>query len=180
MERWIKVNGYQYYEVSSFGNVRSITHQTQCLSRWGSVRTLLIPGKLLKPAYYSNGYQFVALSENGTVTQKLLHRIVATAFLPNPLNKAYVNHKDGNKVNNHVDNLEWVTPTENAQHAILTGLTNMKSGDNPYSRSVTVERDGIKKQFETQREAAQFIGAKEVTLSASRKYNRILNGYKIY
>ena len=62
-------------------------------------------------------YKFVILRKDGRSLQVMVHRLVALAFIPNPENKAEVNHKDGNKHNNHADNLEWVTRSENLLHS---------------------------------------------------------------
>ena len=71
-------------------------------------------------------YRHVTLLIDGKQKRMRVHRMVALTFIPNPDNKPYVNHKNGNRSDNRVDNLEWVTPSENIQHAVKTGL--MKSG----------------------------------------------------
>ena len=76
---------------------------------------------ILKPAI-QQGYAHVTIYINTKGKRVKIHRLVATAFIPNPENKPYVNHKDGNRSNNSVDNLEWVTASENTQHAVNTGL----------------------------------------------------------
>lgn len=72
------------------------------------------------------GYYVCILQKNGNKKAFLVHRLVALNFIPNPENKPHVNHKDGNKQNNHVSNLEWVTISENEKHAHATGLKNFK------------------------------------------------------
>lgn len=92
------------YEVSSAGRVRSIKRRTTI-------------GKLLKPALFGGGYCRVAFN-NGEVKETLsVHRLVAEAFLPNPNNLPQVNHKNGIKADNTVNNLEWCTASENRRHA---------------------------------------------------------------
>lgn len=67
-------------------------------------------------------YKHVTLNIDGKAKRMKVHRLVAQTFLENPENKPYVNHKDGNRSNNDVSNLEWVTPSENTKHAVKTGL----------------------------------------------------------
>lgn len=77
-------------------------------------------GRELKGEITSNGYHRITLSLNGKSTRFLTHRLVATLFLPNP--KEVVNHIDGDKLNNSINNLEWTTQKENIAHAIDSGL----------------------------------------------------------
>lgn len=113
MEIWKDVVGYEgVYLVSNYGNIKRIgAHGNQSKEEMGSQ-------KILKHAIKDNKYHFVALCKNGKVSQKYVHRLVALSFIPNPLEKKTVNHKDGDRNNNHVDNLEWATYSENNIHSI--------------------------------------------------------------
>jgi hypothetical protein len=75
-------------------------------------------GRRLKSHVSSHGYVKVCINKRG----RFLHRLLAEAFIPNPKGKATVNHKDGDKTNNAIDNLEWATHKENSRHAQITGL----------------------------------------------------------
>ena len=75
-----------------------------------------------------SGYYCVNLSIRGKCKTFIVHRLIAKAFLPNPLNKDTINHKDGNKLNNCVENLEWCTQKENMQHAWRSGLLHPAKG----------------------------------------------------
>jgi hypothetical protein len=105
-ETWKAVEGY--------GN----NAFTYFVSNKGKIRRVLHVGIIFKIKIYShNGYEIVSLLRNDKKESCLLHRIIATTFIENPLNKPQVNHKDGKKSNNNVSNLEWVTAKENVNHA---------------------------------------------------------------
>ena len=91
-----------------------------------SVRRQGHKGGFVKQRVNNSGYLRVSLSNNGENKAYFVHRLVAKAFIPNPENKQFVNHKDGNKTNNHVSNLEWCTKSENMQHAVKIGLVHNK------------------------------------------------------
>jgi len=96
--------------------------------------------KIMKHFINENGYCQISLCHNGKYAMYSIHRSVALAFIPNPENKPEVNHKDGDKQNNHVDNLEWATESENIKHAWDTGLCKPKNGvDN--GNSVLTEKE---------------------------------------
>ena len=79
-------------------------------------------GEILKT--YKKEYERVRIKNKIITTEANVHKVVAEAFIPNTENKLIINHKDGNKFNNHVDNLEWFTHSENTRHAMKTGLLN--------------------------------------------------------
>lgn len=86
----------------------------------GEVRSRF--GRVIKPQISNSGYVRVELWSDGSGKKYLLHRLLATAFIPNPKDKPQVNHIDGEKTNNALANLEWVTQSENQKHAYATGL----------------------------------------------------------
>ena len=109
-EIWLPIEGYEnLYEVSNLGRVRSLEHTVT--NKNGSKRKF--PGKILKPRAHRNGYLKAELYKNGIRRYFLLHRLVATAFIPNPNNLPQVNHLDEDKTNNTVENLEWCTAEYN-------------------------------------------------------------------
>lgn len=123
MEIWKDIIGFEgLYQISSAGLVKSVERiaTSRSTSHWYSKHE-----RILFPEI-SSGYYRVIFSKNGTITKHAVHRLVATAFIPNLENKPQVNHIDGNKLNNHISNLEWVTASENVRHAIATGLKNPK------------------------------------------------------
>lgn len=108
--------------------------------------------------YEHYGYHFVALSKDNGYHNKLVHRLVAEAFIPNPNNYPCVNHKDGNKSNNSVSNLEWCTIKQNLHHAVETGLAPDWCR---IKRPVTIRKDNEILHFETMKDCAEFFGFKK-------------------
>lgn len=116
-EEWRPVPGFEgLYEVSNLGQVRNCRKQ-RSRSLCGATLSQHVNGKPGEARYISIG-----LWRNNIPTYKYLHRIVAEAFVPNPDNKRYVNHIDGDPSNNCASNLEWCTARENMQHAKALGL----------------------------------------------------------
>lgn len=119
MEVWKDIAGYEgLYQISNFGNVKSFY-------MWNINKYIKRKQpKILKLTENEHGYYRVSLIKNKKRKHKRVHRLVAEAFIPNIENKPQVNHIDGNKQNNCVDNLEWATRDENMKHAWRTGLIN--------------------------------------------------------
>jgi hypothetical protein len=118
-EYWMPIPQYEnYYEISNLSNIRSIN------------RRILTKSGYLKPEkertitqrISNKGYLSVTLSKHGQSNTHHVHRLLALAFIPNPFCKPIINHRNGNKLDNSIENLEWVTYSENAIHAYKTGL----------------------------------------------------------
>lgn len=123
-EIWKDIEGYEgYYQISNLGRVKSF-HKSKV-------------GVILKQSTGTFGYIFIELNLRGCAKKFLIHRLVAFSFLHNTQNKKEVNHIDGDKSNNHVSNLEWVTSSENQIHAFNTGLQKPRPGQEHHNCSIT-------------------------------------------
>jgi hypothetical protein len=128
-EIWKDVVGWEgLYEVSNIGRVRSVDRY---LGHPNSPTGAFRKGKILTPK--SKKYADIHLWRNSKYVSTHVHRLVAIAFIDNPENKPEVNHRDGNKLNNHISNLEWVTRSENLKHAAETGLFPPQDGANNFN-----------------------------------------------
>lgn len=114
----VTIDGYNYYEISDQGNVRSKDKMIVTVNGNSYIKR----GQLLKHKKHKDGYRFVTISDKGVKSNFYVHRLVASAFILNPDRKPVVNHLDGNKRNNCVENLEWVTSKQNALHAYKNNL----------------------------------------------------------
>lgn len=104
IETWKHIDGYEKYQISNTGIVKSLDYHRQGIE------------KILYQRIPENKYPYVVLCKNGKTKTFKVHRLVALMFIENPENKIYVNHKDGDKTNNRVENLEWVSALENNLH----------------------------------------------------------------
>lgn len=155
-EVWKPVKNYENeYLISNYGRLQTIP-------RKGTFKIPIIRKTFLD----KKGYEVCSLVKNKKYKYIKIHRLVAEAFIPNPLNKEQVNHKDGNKQNNCVNNLEWVTNKENYEHSIKTGLRDVNKTINIMTKIKEkpvnqYTKDNIFiKTWNSEKEASQFYNKK--------------------
>lgn len=147
MENWKDIAGYKgRYQVSDMGRVKSILFKKELI---------------LKHGFNRCGYNYINLSKDKVYVSKTVHRLVALAFISNPENKPQVNHKDGDKNNNSVLNLEWNTSKENNTHSFKTGLNKGQKG--------IVNKNS--KLSEEQVKEIRLIGKTRTLISIAKEFN---------
>lgn len=139
---WLDIENFPNYEVSSDGKVRNKK-----------------TGRILKPQLVK-GYERVVLSKGNVTKPATVHRLVAGTFFDGDHEGLHVNHIDGNKTNNFIGNLEWVTPGENLKHAYDTGL---RSAPCPNPKKVRIVETG--QEFPTISECARSINGSKRHIS---------------
>ena len=166
MEIWKDIKGYEgLYEVSNKGRVKSFYKDK-------------IVGKILKPGNDKIGYLTVVLTNKYSCKTKRPHRLVTETFIPNPLNKRTVNHKNGIKTDNRVENLEWNTYKENIQHAVKIGLMTKVHCEKPVNQ---IKNGVVIATFKSLSEAHRKTGIEIPNISAccnNRPHRKTAGGYK--
>jgi hypothetical protein len=148
-EVWKSVKGFEAcYEISNLGNVKSLDRHVLI-----STGSRFQKGRTISQRINNCGYVSVRLSKNGYTKTCFIHRLLAEAFLSNPDELPMVNHIDGNKLNNLIENLEWCSHSQNIQHAYDNGMIDSNKGKNHYKACLLVSSTG--ELFYTIKQAAE-------------------------
>ena len=159
-EKWVRIPGYEnFYLISSIGRIRSLPRNI--IAKNG--RSMSFPERIMKQSLDEDGYLNITLTDEYSRTKQYrVSRLVAMTFIPNPDNLPIVNHLDGNKQNNGVDNLEWCTVRRNTYHAYETCL-------NKTNVPVPVTCLDNMMTFESYSEAARYVGCDTTNIIESIK-----------
>jgi hypothetical protein len=146
-ELWKPMFGYEEYcETSTLGRIKVL--KRTCIDKRDKQKT--IKEKILTLGYYSNGYEQFSLSVDNVRYTGIVHRLIAKTFIPNPENYPVVNHKNGVRDDNRVENLEWCTQSYNSKHAFKElgrEIRDMKGENNARTKLTEKEVIAIKKEY---------------------------------
>ena len=177
-EEWRDVIGYEgLYQISDLGRVKS-------LSRFISNGTgfHLSEDRILKPNILAKGYFQVDLKNRSKRKGLQVHRLVAMAFIPNPNNYPQINHINGDKQDNRVENLEWCTNSMNQKHAWAIGLQKVSGKAGKPKRKVLLYNDCERFVFDSVADTKRFLGLKRDTnlqkVLHKVKHHNTIKGYK--
>lgn len=130
LEKYCPITNYEdLYLINGYGNIKSKDRKVK-----NNRGFRIIKGKMLKPKLDNHGYLKIGLTKNKQQKSYFIHRLVAMTFIPNPSEYPIVNHINGNKLDNSIDNLEWCDAKHNIEHAYATGL----------KKGISAEHKGIK------------------------------------
>lgn len=187
-EIFIDISGYEgLYQVSNLGRIKRLDKILTINDyKKNRIYNRKEKGAIIKPFLDNNGYLTVTLSKEGKCNSRKIHRLVAEMFISNPKKLPQVNHKDGNKYNNKVENLEWCSCKENILHAWKNGLTtvnkNAKKIGKERNRKRKIKQYDIKdnfiKEWESAAEAGRQLNILRQTISnACRGKQKTAGGY---
>lgn len=180
--KWIKYKGHDFtgkYMISNHGRVKSVDRYTERQHQFFEGHILSVRDSSKSHVRSKTKYKTVTLYDNGKNVDVEIHRLVATAFIPNPDGKKQVNHKDGNGSNNFVENLEWCTAKENALHSVN------ELGHDPrkWKAKKVLQKDltgGIVKEWESAWEIQRQLGYSQVSISRCcrrEKKSGVIHGF---
>ena len=163
-EVWKDIKGYEgLYQVSNLGRVKSLERY---VIRKNNKGRQLIHKKILVSCVNTHGYMSLSLSKNNKGVNHRVHRLVATAFIPKVDNKNIINHKNGIKTDNNVNNIEWASYSDNLLHAYKTGL----NGQNRKVKVIIIE-NREEHLFNSMKDASLFMGEGKWYVSYYNKYH---------
>lgn len=171
------------YLIDELGNIVSIP-KPQCNRQNQYSNYYVVKGKVDRC-----GYVRVVLTANNKSTEYLLHRLVAKQFIPNSKNLPQINHKNGIKCDNRVENLEWVSAKENKQHAFENDLNGTKTkalaAINKYNATnkyikIIIQKGNEISTFNSTNEVAAFLNCNRDKVSNAIKHNLKIRGYSVY
>lgn len=170
-EIWRDIPGYEgIYIINDRGVIRTLFREFKDV--WN--RNYIVEEKILKPSTDTNGYKQVVLSKNGKRKSFKVHRLVAQTFIPNPNNYPQINHKDENKLNNNVDNLEWCTQLYNCQY----GTRSIRCTKHRKHKVKQIKENNVIATYNSMQEAEKETGVKYQNIYLSIKKNQKAGGYR--
>ena len=163
-EIWKNIKGYKnFYQISNFGKVKSLKRQRT--GKNGS--KVSVKKRILKSGKSKSGYLQVVLCKKGICKNFSIHRLIAIAFINNPTNHPEINHIDGNKTNNKIENLEWCTRSYNCLHSYKLNLVKIIKGENHKNSKLNEIQVKIIRSLKddlTQKEIAKYFNISQTNI----------------